>query len=137
MSQSREWLSGAQRSWFEPPDILWQRFRGLVTLEVMKWSVEVYREVAASGPFFGAIDVKDSEITAEARRYMVENTRTRWTRGVVYIGAGSIQRVNTKGMMAKPLFEARPSFEIIYVDTAEQAREWIERQRAKQQRSAG
>ncbi|MFP2926899.1 hypothetical protein ACLESO_17205 [Pyxidicoccus sp. 3LG] len=137
MQQSREWLCGVQRSWFEPPDILWQQFRGMVTLEEMKWSVEVYREVATSTQFFGAIDVKDSEVTAEARRYMVENTRTRWTRGVVYIGAGSIQRVNTKGMMAKPLFEARPAFEITYVDTVEQAREWIARQRAKQQRSAG
>ena len=131
-------MCGTHRSWFEPPDILWQQFRGVTTLEETRWSVDVYREVAGYGPFYAAIDVTGSELTADARKFLSENTRTEWLRGVVYIGAGFIQKAMTKSLMVVYLFDKKPPYDIVYAASMEEARAWIERHRVKpQQRHAG
>ncbi|QSQ24473.1 hypothetical protein JY651_05840 [Pyxidicoccus parkwayensis] len=135
MKQSREWTCGVQRSWFEPPDILWQRFRGVAALEETRWSVEVYRQVATHGPFYAAIDVTGSELTSESRKFLVDNVRTEWLRGVVYVGAGLIQRAVSKGLMLTYLFDKRPHYEVAFANSLDEARHWIERQRT--QRKAG
>lgn len=137
MKQSREWKCGAHRSWFEPPDILWQQFRGMTTLEETRWSVDVYREVASYGPFYVATDVTGAELPPDARKFIAENIRAEWLRGVVYIGAGFVQKAMTKALMVMYLFDKKSPYDIAYAGSMDEARVWIERHRAQRQRQAG
>ncbi|MCE9672322.1 hypothetical protein LY474_31395 [Myxococcus stipitatus] len=125
-----EWSHGVQRAWFESPDILWARFRGAVTEDTSRWSCAIYKEVASRGRFYLAADIADSHLSAESRRYLVANTKADWFRGIIYIGAGLEQRVTTKSLMVGTMLTGTMRLEVMYLDTAEEARAWMEAHRS-------
>ncbi|MFP2933177.1 hypothetical protein ACLESO_50130 [Pyxidicoccus sp. 3LG] len=130
MSRQQEWSQGEQRAWFEPPDILWARFRGPITMETSQWSCAVYREVGTEQRFYLAADITGSQLSPESRRYLVENAKAEWFRGLVYIGAGLDQKATTKSLMVGSMLSGGKPLDLVYVDTLEQARAWIEQHRA-------
>ena len=130
MSRQQEWTQGEQRAWFEPPDILWARFRGAITVETSQWSCAVYREVGTAHRFYLAADISGSQLSPESRRYLVENAKSEWFRGLVYIGAGLDQKATTKSLMVGSMLGGGSPLDLVYVDTLEQARAWIEQHRA-------
>jgi hypothetical protein len=131
MGEQREWSFGSNRAVFEPPDLLLAQFRGVADVESARWSVGVYRELAARQPFYLLADIADSRHTTEARKYVVENIRPEWFRGIVYIGAGYEQRAATKGFIMTFLMKGSVPYEVQYLDTAEQARAWVAQHRTK------
>jgi hypothetical protein len=130
MERQREWSHGEQRIWFEPPDILWTRYRGLHTGEVTEWYCGVYREVAATQRFYLAADVTGVVMTPESRRFLLGAVKLDWFHGLVYIGAGLEQKAATKSLMVGALLSSGQPLDLHYVDTPEQARAWIEQRRA-------
>ncbi|NMO16073.1 hypothetical protein HPC49_26630 [Pyxidicoccus fallax] len=130
MSRQGEWEYGEQRAWVEPPDILWARFRGAVTLETSQWSCGVYRERSEGGRFYLAADITGSHLSPESRRYLVEHAKADWFLGLIYIGAGLDQKVTTKSLIVGSMLSGGKPLDMVYVDTVEQARAWIEQHRA-------
>ncbi len=137
MQQQREWSHGEQRIWFEPPDILWTRYRGQHTAEITQWCCGVYREVAASQRFYLAADITGTLMTPEARRFLQGAVKPDWFHGLVYIGAGLEQKAATKSLMVGTLLSGGAQLDLHYVDTPEQARALIEQHRAARKRLAG
>jgi hypothetical protein len=135
MDPHQEWSFGTNRAAFEPPDLLIAQFRGVADVESARWSVGLYRELAARQPFYLLADITDSRHTSASRKYLVEHTRPEWFRGIVYIGAGYEQRAATKGFMVSFLMNGSAPYETQYLDTVEQARTWVAQHRAKVQRA--
>ncbi|MBZ4415284.1 hypothetical protein [Myxococcus sp. RHSTA-1-4] len=130
MSREKQWEFGEQRAWVELPDILWARFRGAVTLETSQWSCGVYREMSEAGRFYLAAEITGSHLSPESRRYLVEHAKADWFRGIVYIGAGLDQKASTKSLMVGSILSGGKPLDVLYVDSPEQAREWIAQHRA-------
>jgi hypothetical protein len=137
MTRQREWSHGEQRAWLEPPDILWARFRGAISVETSQWSCGVYREVGTAQRFYLAADISDSRLSPESRRYLVEHAKADWFLGLVYIGAGLDQKATTKSLIVGSILSGGEPLDVLYVDTPEQARAWIEQHRAARAARAG
>jgi hypothetical protein len=131
MSRQGVWEYGEQRAWVEPPDVLWARFRGAVTLETSQWSCGVYRQMSEGGSFYLVADIAGSNLSPESRRYLVQHVKSEWFRGIVYIGAGLDQKAATKSLMVGSMLSGGQPLDVVYVDTPERARAWIERHRAE------
>ncbi len=129
MGLNQEWRHGEQHAWFEPPDILWARFRGALSLETSVWSCSVYETLARTQRFYLAADIAGSHLSPESRRYLVDHAKAGWFRGVVYIGAGMEQKATTKSLMVGAMLSGGMRLDMAYVDTAEEARAWIARHR--------
>lgn len=137
MDEQREWSLGEQRAWFEPPDILWARFRGTTDLETSRWSCAIYKEVAEHRRFYLAADISGSTLSPESRKYLVENSKARWYLAIVYIGAGLEQKAATKSLTVASMLNGNEPHDVHYADTAEEARAWIEQHRAKLRERSG
>jgi hypothetical protein len=137
MSRQREWEFGEQRAWVEPPDLLWARFRGPISVETSQWSCGVYREMSEGGRFYLAADITGSHLSPESRRYLVDHAKADWFRGIVYIGAGLDQKATTKSLMVGSMLSGGEPLDMQYVDTPEQARAWIEQHRAAKAKRQG
>ena len=131
MDHRQDWSCGENRAWSEPPDILWAQFRGVLDLESARWSAGLYRELGARQPFYLLADIKGSRHTPEGRKHLLENNRPEWFLGIVYIGASDEQRAISTGFMLALLKGNRQPREFLYLDTAEQARAWVEEHRAR------
>lgn len=136
MASRQEWSFAGHRAWFEPPLILRAEFRGPVDVESVRWSVATYREVVRQcQAFYLVADIKGARHTPEARKYLVENARPEWFRGIVYLGASpDLQAVST-GFMLATLKIGGPTYEFVYLDTPEQARAWVEQHQARRARA--
>ncbi|MCP3135727.1 hypothetical protein [Pyxidicoccus xibeiensis] len=137
MSRQQEWIQGEQRAWLEPPDILWAHFRGAISVETSQWSCAVYREVGTVQRFYLAADISGSQLSSESRRYLVDHAKAEWFLGLVYIGAGLDQKATTKSLMVGSILSGGRPLDLVYVDTPEQARAWIEQHRAAATAHAG
>ncbi|WP_309897247.1 hypothetical protein [Archangium sp.] len=85
---------------FEPPDLLWAEFRGVLSLEETKRLVDVYRELGTSRPFYMVADLREvTAIPEELRRYLSEHADTKWLQGVIYVGARLAHRAVAKGLL--------------------------------------
>lgn len=139
MSRKSEWVFGEQQAWVdaEVPDILWARFRGAITMETSQWSCGVYRQMSESGRFYLAADITGSHLSPESRRFLVENAKPDWFRGIVYIGAGLDQKATTKSLMVRSMLSGGEPLDVQYVDSVEDARVWIEQHRASKFQQRG
>ncbi len=131
MAQRQEWSFGSHTAWFEHPDTLWMKFRGAPDVESARWSVGLYRELGTRSPFYLLADITDSRHTPEARKYLVENTRTEWFLGIGYIGASYEQQAVTTGFMLALMRSGNSPYTAQYFDSVAQAIAWVEKDRIR------
>ncbi len=128
----REWQVGPHRAHFEDPDVLIVRMSGPTSLENARGLVEVYREVGTRQPMFCVLNVKDSPVSADARKYFTQQLRSEWYHAIIFVGAGVLERAMGKAMTVAFYFTNKWTAEFLYADTEEQARGLIAQARAKQ-----
>lgn len=132
MDSRQEWSFAGHRAWFEPlHNILWAEFRGPVDVDSVRWSVSLYREMGQRQPIYLIADIKGARHTPEARRHLVENVRPEWFRGVVYLSSSPDQQAVSTGFMLALRKIGGPTYDFVYLDTAEQARAWVEQHAAR------
>jgi hypothetical protein len=119
------------RLWHEPPDMLWGTFVGTVTPEDVRCMMTLYEEVTRQGPVYVISDVAHSDLPPESRKYIAEHGHPEWMCGLVYIGADVRQQAISKALSVAILFSSTARFETVFVDTLDQAREWVEANRAR------
>ncbi|HSP81541.1 MAG TPA: STAS/SEC14 domain-containing protein [Myxococcaceae bacterium] len=129
MTARREWTFGNNRVDFEPPDLVVARFNGAMNLEEAERTIEIYRELGTRGPFFLISDVSDASMDKEAREYLTQNVRTEWLLGVVYVGAGLVQKAATKAMTFAVYLTGGANMDFLFASTEEEARALYERKR--------
>jgi hypothetical protein len=94
-----EWEVGRHSLRFEPPDILWVKYRGALCLQEAVRMVEVSRDLGRSGRIFMVGDMSEAGLPdTEAGRYFSEHLRFEWYLGAIYIGARLVQRAMAKGI---------------------------------------
>jgi hypothetical protein len=122
MTTHREWTFGEHTARFEPPDLVVAKFKGATNLQDAKRATEIYREVAAKGQFFLIVDVSESEIDKQAREHLTQNVRTEWLLGVVYVGAGFVQKAATKAIALAFYASGKTTVDFLFANTPEEAR---------------
>lgn len=127
----REWSLGPHQVRFEEPNLLLVTMGGPTHLEDAKALTEVYREVGTQRPFFAIINVKDSPADAAARSHFTKEINLEWFLGVVYVGAGVIEKAVGKAMAVAFYFTSRPRIDFLFTETVEEARILVDRMRAK------
>ncbi|MCP3169379.1 SpoIIAA family protein [Myxococcus qinghaiensis] len=136
--KAREWKYGAHRVRIEPPDIAVATFEGPITMDDVKRTSEIYKEVYEHiGPYYILAEIGRSQIEAAGRRYLSENNRSEWFKGCVYVGADIVQQTFGKAISLAMLFTGKSSFETTFVKTLDDARAWVLQNRARSQRKAG
>lgn len=100
MPEHREWEIGRHHIRFEPPDLLWVKHRGGVSLEEAIRMVDISRELGERRPFFMVSDMSEAGMLGlEAGRYLSENLRFEWFLGGFYLGTRLAQRAALKGII--------------------------------------
>ncbi|WP_171818595.1 STAS/SEC14 domain-containing protein [Pyxidicoccus fallax] len=135
--QQQEWKLGAHVVRYEPPDLVMATFSGPINLEEIQRAVAVYGEAAKHGPYYMIADIGQSQLGAEPRRYLSENGRADWFKGVVYVGADVVQQTFGKVLALAMLFTGKTRFETAFVKTLPEARAWVEQNRIKQRKKHG
>jgi len=136
MKNPREWMLGAQKLRFEPPDMLWVDFRGKVSLEEITLMVDVYRELGTSAPFFLVGDLRGVPLMDEApRRYLTEHAEPWWVLGNVFIGARLAHKAAVRGVYLAAWLTGRAetseTSKIHFVSTPDEASELVARLRTR------
>jgi hypothetical protein len=138
MSQQEELKFGAHQAHFEPPDTLVVQFNGLINLDDVKRTAELYKETyERHGQYYCIADIGRSQIETAGRRYLSDNGRSEWFHAVIYVGADVVQRTFGKAIALAMLYTGKTSFETIFVPTLDEARAWVTQHRAGRQRKAG
>lgn len=132
--QAEEWTFNTHEARFEPPDTVWITFRGRTELEDVRWAADLFRQLAANGPIFIASDVRDSTLTTEARDFIAREGMPELVRAALYIGSPFPQKAMGKAINLTAILMGKPTVEMVFVDDADQAREWIEKARARRPR---
>lgn len=135
--QQQEWKFGAHVVRYEPPDVVVATFNGPINLDEMKRAVEVYGEVARHGPYYMIAQIGESQLQADARRYLSENGRADWFKGAIYVGADMVQQTFGKVIALGMLFTGKTRFETTFVKTLPEARAWVEQHRIKARKKSG
>jgi hypothetical protein len=126
MAEQREWRMGVQCARFEPPDILWMKFQGSLSLEEARWLVNLCQELGSQQAFFVVVDLTENiGFDPEARRYVSEHTPSEWFAGVIYIGARLIHKAAAKGISLVQRMLGKVTPPVYFVSTEEEARETI------------
>jgi hypothetical protein len=133
--EAEKWTHNAHEARFDPPDTVWITFHGRTELEDVRWTADLFRQLAEkAGPLIVASDVRDSSITPEAREFIVGETKPSWIRAALYIGTPLPQRAMGKAINLALILMGKRPLEMVFVDDAGQAREWIERAHARRTR---
>lgn len=129
MTAQREWTFGTNRVCFEPPDLVVASFVGHTGLEEARRLIHIYKELGTQRPFFLIVDVAESTIDKAARDYLTQNLRLEWLLGVVYVGAGLVQKAATKAMALAVYFTGKSNLDFLFAQTEAEARALYERKR--------
>jgi hypothetical protein len=135
--QQQQWKVGAHTVRHEPPDVVVATFSGNISLEEMKRAVELYGELAKHGPYYMIAEIGQSQLGAEARRYLSENARADWFKGTLYVGADMVQQTFGKVIALGMHLTGKTRFETTFVKTIPEARAWVEQHRLKQLKKHG
>ena len=96
----REWAIGLHLFQFEPPDILWVKYRGPFSLEETLPMIEEVRALAAARPYFLVNDMTEAgPLASDAGRYFSEHLPFERLLGLVYIGGRLLHRAAAKGIL--------------------------------------
>ena len=130
MAAQREWTFGTIRVSFEPPELVVAKFVGPTTgLEEARSLVHIYKELGSQRPFFLIVDMAGSTLDKAARDYLTQHLRLEWLLGVVYVGAGLVQKVATRVMAFAISVAGRSSLDFLFAQTEAKARALYERKR--------
>jgi hypothetical protein len=129
MTTQRDWSFGQHTARFEPPDLVLAKFKGPTNLNDAKRAIEIYKEVAAKGQFFLIVDVSESEIDKAAREHLTQNVRTEWLLGVVYVGAGFVQKAATKAITLAFYASGKTTVDFLFANSEEEARALYKRKK--------
>jgi len=130
MAAQREWTFGTIRVSFEPPELVVAKFVGPTTgLEEARSLVHLYKELGTQRPFFLIVDMAGSTLDKAAREYLTQHLRLEWLLGVVYVGAGLVQKVATRLMAFAISVAGRSSLDFLFAQTEAKARALYERKR--------
>lgn len=127
----REWTIGKHQVWLEPPDVLVVKYDGDVHLADAQRVMEIFREVSAQTPFHAMVHFGAATLHKDARDHMVQQARAEWFKGVIGVGGNMVQRAVSKAMMVALYITGKWTIESDFVETEEQARAALTRQRAK------
>lgn len=127
----REWTIGRHQVWLEPPDVLVVKYDGDVHLADAQRVMEIFREVSAQTPFHAMVHFGGATLHKDARDHMVQQARAEWFKGVIGVGGNMVQRAVSKAMMVALYITGKWTIESDFVETEEQARAALTRQRAK------
>lgn len=131
MPQPRDWNIGTHHAWFEPPDELWMKVRGMTTLEDAIQILELYRELGSQQPLFLVTDLSEAtSVDLKARDHVSWNLRMEWFRGSIYIGAGLMQRAVANSMTFLHSIVGQPVITQHFVTTEDEARALIAHERS-------
>ncbi|MBZ4422690.1 STAS/SEC14 domain-containing protein [Myxococcus sp. RHSTA-1-4] len=139
MQKQDELKYGEHHAHFEPPDTLVATFNGLISLDDVKRTSQLYRETfERHGQYYCIADIGRSQIDTAGRRYLSDNGRSEWFHAVIYVGADMVQRTFGKAIALAMLFTGKSSFETVFVATLDEARAWVAQHRtARQQKKTG
>ncbi|NMO21408.1 STAS/SEC14 domain-containing protein [Pyxidicoccus fallax] len=139
MPQQDELKFGAHNAHFEPPDTLVVSFNGLINMDDVKRTSQLYRETfERHGQYYCIADIGRSQIDNAGRKYLSDNGRSEWFHAVIYVGADVVQRTFGKAIALAMLFTGKTSFETVFVATLDEARAWVTQHRSTAaQRKAG
>jgi hypothetical protein len=138
MPQQEELKFGEHHSHFEPPDTLVVSFTGLINMDEVKRTSQLYKETfERHGQYYCIADIGRSQIDTAGRRYLSDNGRSEWFHAVIYVGADVVQRTFGKAIALAMLYTGKTSFETVFVATVDEARAWVTQHRASRQRKAG
>jgi hypothetical protein len=130
LSEPREWKMGAHEARFEPPDILWMKYRGPISLDEITWAMGRIREQAAQRALFVVADVtENTSLEPEARRYASERIDPEDFTVVIYIGARLIHKAAAKGIAFVQFLLGRKTTPVYFVSSEAEARDTIARLR--------
>ncbi|WP_338872914.1 STAS/SEC14 domain-containing protein [Myxococcus stipitatus] len=135
--QQQEWKFGTHQIHHEPPDVLVASFSGMLNLEDMKRAVEIYGMAAQSGPYYLIANIGSSQLQAEARRYLSDNSRAEWFKGCVYVGADMVQQTFGKVISLGMFLTGKTEFRTEFVKTMAEAYTWVAQQRGANLRKSG
>lgn len=126
-----EWKIGTHTAWFEPPDALWLKVRGITTQEDAIALLEVYREVGGQQPVFLITDLTEATfVDMKARDHIAWNTRVEWLRGSIYIGGGLMQKAVANSMTFLHSITGSASVSLHFVSTEREARALLDKERS-------
>jgi len=133
MLEHQEWKQGDQSVRFEPPDMLWVRFRGTVSFEESRWLVSRFQELGSQQALFVVADMRENTgYDLEGRRYASENMESEWFSGIIYIGARLIHKAAAKGLALVLRLRGKPTVPVYFVSSDEEARHLRARLRTTQ-----
>lgn len=128
MSEHREWKSGNQAARFEPPDVLWIRFRGTISFEDAKWLVSLFQELGSQQAIFVVADMTENVSSdVEGRRYASERMEPEWFAGIIYLRARLIHKAAAKGLSLVQHLRGKPTSPVHFASTEEEARNIVVR----------
>ncbi len=134
MLEHCEWRKGDQAARFEPPDMLWIKFRGTVSFEEAKWRVGRFQELGSQQELFVVADMtENSGYDVEGRRYASENIEPEWFSAIVYLGARLIHKAAAKGIALVQRLRGKPTTPVYFVASEEEARHLLARLRSTQE----
>lgn len=133
----RAWTTGRHTLRFEPPDLLWSKFRGSCTRAEAIQMVEIYREVGSVQPFYMLADMEEAEgMESEARRYMSDHIQHEWVLGIIYFKSRLLHRAIAMGMLLAAemtrMDKSHLRGKIHFVSTEAKAQELLAQLRAQQ-----
>ena len=136
MASQREWMTGAHQVRFEPPDVLWVRFQGQLSVEEAITLVDLYREQSRSSPFFLVADLRDTPVLgAESQRYLGDHVEPSWVQANIFIGARLAHKAVAKGIYLAAYLSGRMDMSAMaknhFVSTPAEASELVARLRAQ------
>ena len=132
MTIHREWKFGTHTAHFEQPDILWVKIQGETSLQDAIALSELYTELGSKNPFFVVTDLTEATtVETEAREHVSKSINPSWFLGSVYIGAGFVQKAVAKSLAFVHAMTGKLSFDMHFVANEQEARELIERERAR------
>jgi hypothetical protein len=135
--QQQEWKFGTHVVRYEAPDVAIATFSGNISLEEIKRAVEVYGEIAQRGPYYMIAEIGQSQLGADARRYLSENGKADWFKGAVYVGADLVQQTFGKVIAMGMLLTGKARFDTVFLKTLPEARAWVDQHRNKALKKSG
>lgn len=127
----REWMIGKHQVWLEPPDVLVMKYDGDVHLAEAQRVMDIFHEVGTQTPFHLLIHFGEATLHKDARDHMMQRARAEWFKGVIGVGGTMVHRAVSKAMMVALYITGKWTMESDFVETEEQARAALTRQRAK------
>jgi hypothetical protein len=118
---------GEQYARFDPPDILWMKYRGIVSFEEAKWMVALCQELGSQRPLFVVADMtENSGYDTEGRRYASERMESEWFVCIIYVGARLIHKGAAKGIGLVQRLVGKKTTPLVFVSNEQEARTTLE-----------